>query len=245
MNGTNNKGSVTLAFWLVITMLGILFLIIVPLLVIPLVSTVDDKILEYYKWALSVLVGAFGAWIGAGAAHFFGKENLAESSRSTEAALQIQKEALTGQAKFGRMKDLTLTAMNTDFIFNLDAKKSDVMDGLKDHVDYWFVPVLDAAGNGTLQDVIHSRVFWEPTIADASPLSKIMGDLDTLPALSQLKKLHGNSFYVTATLDDKLSRVSDDLAKSGAVVGIVVDDKGKPTHCFTRIDLQNILNTQK
>jgi hypothetical protein len=104
-----------LAFWLVVIMLGILLVLTAGLLWFPVehtttdatghkVTVIDKELLEYYKWSLSALLGAFGAWIGAGAAYFFGKENLRESSRSTEAALKIQQEGLRAPPRPERLR---------------------------------------------------------------------------------------------------------------------------------------------
>ena len=227
------------AFYLVVIMLATLFLLAAGLLVLPAVYNTNDKLLEYCKYALSVLLGAFGAWIGAGAAYFFGKENLAESSRSTEAALRIQQETLTGTSRKQRIKDITLTALNKDFIFGPTVQKADVVKGLEAHPDYWWVPVLDPAGEGILKDVIHARVFWTPGFADADKVSDIISRLDTDQALKSLKPLHGAAFFTTVSLNDMLTDTSAAMSKSGAVVGIVVDDKGKPTYCFTKQDLVN------
>ncbi|MGA2178538.1 MAG: hypothetical protein ABSH15_03005 [Verrucomicrobiota bacterium] len=249
-NGTTapnqpDKTSSWLAFSLVVIMLVILLVIIWLLLLLPSQFQAGDTRLEYYKQALSVLLGAFGAWIGAGAAYFFGRENLNESSRSTEAALRIQQEGLRGPPRFERIKDLTLTAMNKDFMFGSDKTYHDVTEGFKTHKDYWFVPVLDKAGNGTMEDIIHARVFWQNTFNDTEPLSQIISDIDNKAALSDFKELHGPSFFVTVSLDDKIARVYDQMDQKGAVVGIVVDENEKPTYCFTKIELQNVLAAQK
>lgn len=241
-----DRSTARLAFSLVVIMLAVLFILALVLLFLPPRAGIDkDKLVEYYKWAFSVLIGAFGAWIGAGAAYFFGRENLAESSRSTEAALRIQQDALRGPPRVEFIKDATFTAMNTEFMFRSGAKKADVLKGLKDHIDYWFVPVLDDAGNGTLEDIVHSRVFWEAGFEDSDHLGKILSEIDTVAAHKDLRKLHGPSFFIKVTPGDKASDVFDKMDKGGVVVGIVVDEKGKPVYCFTKIDLQNLLKAQK
>lgn len=228
-----------LAFALVVTMLGLLFLLVAALLVVPAVAK-DPKIdIEYYKWALSVLLGAFGAWIGAGAAYFFGRENLAESSLSTERALRIQQEALRGPARKQQVRDLTLTVMNKSFLFTPVATRSAVLLALRDNGHYWWVPVLAKSGSGALEDVIHARVFWSSAFNDVDTIEKIVSDLETLPALQELKPLHGGSFFIRASPDDGIEAVADLMNKVNAVVGVVVDDKGKPTHCFTKQDILN------
>lgn len=232
-----------LAFWLVVMMLGVLFLLVLALVFIARWGSHDGNILEFSKWTLSALLGAFGAWIGAGAAYFFGRENLAESSRSTEAALRIQQEALRGALKPERIRELAFTAMNKEFMFNPNAIKKNVADGLAKYVDYWWVPVLDQAGKGILDDVIHARVFWDAAFTDDEPISRIVSSIDTDPKLkATYGALHGASFFVTAAPDDRIADVADNMNKSGAAVGVIVDEKGKPTYCFTR---QNLLTVQK
>jgi hypothetical protein len=126
-------------------------------------------------------------------------------------------------------------------MFMSTATKKDVVDGLSQHPDFWWVPVLDKEGKGVLEDIVHARVFWAATIADTDPISKILSDLNKSPALKDMKALHGSTFFITASLDDKIADLSDKMTKLGTVVGIVVDDKGKPTYCFTK---QNITSTQ-
>jgi hypothetical protein len=231
---TSPQSTSTLAFFLVVIMLVILLVLVVALLVFAGGHSDNAGIVEYSKWALSTLLGAFGAWIGAGAAYFFGRENLNESSRSTEAALRIQQEALRGVPKPERIRELALKAMNKEFMFNPTAIKSDVIGKLTQYSDYWWVPVLDEGGKGILVDIIHARVFWDTTFKDNDPISKIVSDIDIMP---NLKALHGASFFVQVALDDKIADVIGNMKKSGAVVGVIVDEKGKPTYCFTKQDL--------
>lgn len=163
--GTSSKnceGS-SLAFWLVVIMLGVLFLLVLSLLVLPLIIKDFNKdFMDYCKWALSVLLGAFGAWIGAGAAYFFGKENLKESSRSTESAMRIQQESFQRTSLIKQIKDMTLIAMNSEFFFDFEDTKEAVRKKLVNFFKgYWFVPVVEK-DTGILQDIIHAQVFGTP-----------------------------------------------------------------------------------
>jgi len=231
----------TLAFSLVVIMLGVLFFLVGALLFLVGWSPTNTVLVDYSKWALTTLLGTFGAWIGAGAAYLFGKENLAESSRSTEAALSIQQKALQGAANPERIRELALTAFDKDFIFNPDATKKDVIDRLNKNNDYWWVPVVDQGGKGILEDIIHARVFWDDAFTGAEPISKIVTDIDTKTDLkTKYNALHGASFFVKVALDDQIADVIGNMKKSGAGVGVIVDEKGKPTYCFTKQDLLNV-----
>jgi len=226
------------AFWLVVIMLVVLTILVIVLWVITNNLSANDKFIEYSKWALSLLLGAFGAWIGAGAAYFFGKENLAESSASTEAALNIQLAALQGEAKPDRIKELALTAMNKEFMFYPSNTKQEVIAKLKlpQYTGYWWVPVFDQGKKGILEDVVHARVFWDTSFQDNDPISKITADIDKS---QDLRVLHSTSFFVKVALDDEIADVTRDMNKSGAAVGVVTDETGKPTYCFTKQVLQN------
>ncbi|MGZ3940127.1 MAG: hypothetical protein ACXVBK_15255 [Flavisolibacter sp.] len=232
-----NRETSTLAFSLVVIMLGTLF-VIVLFLIFPLYYQTNKDVLEYYKWTLSVLLGAFGAWIGAGAAYFFGRENLKESSASTERAMQIQQQSFRRPSGIERIKDMTLTAMNSNFIFNIENKKSDVITKLKDCEGFWFVPVVNKI-SGVLEDIIHAQVFWDSAfMTPDTKIEDIIKEMDN----KGLKKLHGDSFYAKVSPEDKISDVYDLISKKGAEVAIVVDQKGKASHCLTKTELRTFLN---
>jgi hypothetical protein len=231
-----------LAFSLVVVMLASLLILVGLLLWRSWPQTLKQEVtgqemLDFYKSALSILVGAFGAWIGAGAAYFFGRENLAESSRSTETALKIQQETFRAASKPSRVSDLALTAMNRDFMFTPASTKDEVVKGLQQHLDYWWVPILKEKGKGALVDILHARVIWDPAIDAATTLEQVLKDVDTGDKLAAYRPLHGAAFYETVQVDDRLADVSAKMAASRAVVGIVVDGKGQPTYCFTRQDV--------
>ena len=247
-NGNSNRYSSRLAFSLVVTMLGVLLVLVFFVICWPLFfpSTIPKDItakdfMDYYKWALAVLLGTFGAWIGAGAAYFFGKENLKESSASTERALEIQQESFRRPSGIERVKDMTLTAMNSNFIFNFEDPKEQVKEklDLDEFKGYWFVPVVDKA-TGILNDIIHARVFWDITFKD-KPDVKTLKDVVSEMDKTELKKFHGDLFYAKVSPNDKISDVSLLLSNTGAEVAIVVDEKGKPSYCLTKTELRTFL----
>lgn len=232
------------AFWLVIAMLIALFVLLGMLLLVPTFQELDDRKMDFYKSTVGILLGAFGAWIGAGAAHFFGRENLKESSMSTERALSVQGEVLRRKPRFERIRDLTLTVMNNEFMFPPDAAKKTIADRLRDNANYWFVPELDGTQRGILQDVIHARVFWDDRFADDMKLSAILAQIDRDGRLEDLRSHHGDAFYMTATPNDEIAVVASRMTQRKVEVGIVVDGEGRPTHCFTQRELRALLDAQ-
>ena len=223
------------SYYLVVIMLCILGVLVFCLLIMSPFGS--DELLDYYKWTLSVLVGAFGAWIGAGAAYFFGKENLQESGRSTETAMRIQQESFRRAPLIERIKDMTLTAMNQNFFFDFEKTKKDVADKLVEFKGYWFVPVLEK-DTGVLQDIIHAQVFWASTYDDALTIKELVSKMDTD---AKLRKLHGDLFYAKISSNDKITDVYSQMSQRDAEVAIVVDEKGKPSHCLSKTDLRTFL----
>lgn len=233
-----------LAYWLVVTMLFVLLPLLLIVMLAPLIIGSDKEVLEYYKWAGSILIGAFGAWIGAGAAHFFGRENLKESSRSTEEALKIQNQGQAVHSRRGPEKigDLSLTAINSDFVFSPGSKKEQVVDKLKAHPSYWFLPELRE--NGSLQDVLHSRLLWAADFQPTDTLDQIVTRIDSDDAFQDLRSFHGAAFFAPVKPDQMISEVSNQMDQKKIEVGIVVDPGGRPTHCFTQTELKTYLNAQ-
>jgi hypothetical protein len=264
------------AFFLVFWMLVSLTLLVIGIAGLPLliqsltkqsVTTAEStkiiffdsemfaKVLDYSKWVLSALLAAFGAWIGAGAAYFFSKESLQESSRATEAALEIQQKTLgakPGAKTF--VKDLALTAMNPSFMFNTSKTLDQIMTELEKRVGYWFVPFIDES-SGKLEDVVSSQVFWtfkydrpkkfKPEDEVKPTIKEILDFLGLEEADEKLKKLHGlNTFFIKIKLEDTLESVAAQMKSPNIAVAIVVDEKGKPTHCVTRTDIGSLLKPE-
>jgi hypothetical protein len=239
MKKESTPGSAS-SYRLVVIMLVILGVLALSLIFMPLIvpsSSGSKDLMDYYKWALSVLLGAFGAWIGAGAAYFFGKENLLESSRSTESAMRIQQESFRRSPVIERIKDMTLTAMNPNFIFDFGKTKKAVTHQLAKLKGYWFVPVVEEE-TGIVQDIIHAQVFWLSTFDDALTIKEIVSKMDED---KELRKLHGDLFYVKVSSDDRISDAYNLMCQKDAEVAIVVDEKGKPSHCLSKTDLRTFL----
>jgi CBS domain-containing protein len=238
------------SYHLVVIMLSILAGLAVVIISLPLFVIIlnfkdaqaatgySTALIDFSKWALAVLLGAFGAWIGAGAAYFFGKENLRESSRSTAEALRIQQEGFRGP-QIERIKDMTLTAMNPNFIFGPETTRDVVESKLREFRGYWFVPVVDDK-TGALKDVMHIQVFWSPALNADKQLKDMITHMNTTP---EMEKLHGDQFYVKVSPDDKIIDVYNLMSHKQAEVAVVVDEKGKATNCLTKSDLSSYLRT--
>ena len=224
-----------LEFVLVRTMLVILMVLVTLLIVLPFLIGSDTTeiaaIIDYSKWVLTALLAAFGAWIGAGAAYFFGKENLIASNKSTQEALKLQRASANENAMISDMHPMPL---NPSFQFKLDSNIEEVLNKLGENVDYWFVPVIE---NGKLMDIVHTEAFWRFQQKNESGTVKDVIDYIDNQLKQKSTKLHG--FYITTRMDELVSNASDCMSRNHATVGIVCDKNEKPTHCFSSGDLRS------
>jgi len=235
----NNRAKESwLEFVLVRTMLFSLIFLVALLIIMPFLFKyyldVDHtEIIDYSKWVLTALLAAFGAWIGAGSAYFFGKENLIASNKSTQEALKLQIDSSKVRSL---VMDIHPMDLNPSFQFNLDSDVEEVLKKLEENVDYWFVPIIE---NGRLKDTVHTEAFWRyRQINKEGKVKDVIKYIEEEDSLQQKRtKLHG--FFVKVKMDDVVHEVAEKMNKNHATVGIVCDNEDKPTHCLSINDLRS------
>lgn len=233
-----------LVLWMLASLTFLLLLLIGLPLLAPIIVKDTKEFIEYCKWVFPALLGAFGAWIGAGAAYFFGKENLKLSSQSTQEALETQQKMSRMNLGKTLIKDINLTPLNPNFLFNMNDPVSKVITKLDENVDYWFVPVLDDEKNEKIKDIIHTEAFWRFLIDNPKKDLKDVKISEIFIYIkeklkSKVNKLHG--FFLLVRMDYNVEDVLKEMNTSEASVGIVCNENGKPTHCFSRKDLRSFL----
>ncbi len=68
----------------------------------PGMNTTAALVLDYRKNLLAVLVTTFGAWVGAGAAFYFGRENLKDATKSL-----LEAQGVTGKERLAAKRSRT------------------------------------------------------------------------------------------------------------------------------------------
>jgi hypothetical protein len=63
----------------------------------------SKEILDYRKEIIAIILTAFGAWIGAGSAYFFGRENMKEATKNF---ISMQELSTRGMLKTVYVKDV-------------------------------------------------------------------------------------------------------------------------------------------
>ncbi len=249
MNDREPRSWKTPEFLLVIIMLGILSLLVLFILAIPplwLTGVGDDKLkdlakdfLEYRKTLLSIVVTAFSAWVGAGAAYYFGRENLAEASRS----LLAMKEP-SPQERLRRTPIRLVPPRPLDWKVKLNDELKTVIDKLKAESEKWFIPIVK--DDGTLENVIHEEAVWRLVDAESAAktpyddiMKKKVSDVLDFVKNQKLERIMG--IYVPVTLDKSAGEANELMKTKDIYLAIIVDETGKPTHFVDTGDVRRLL----
>jgi hypothetical protein len=243
-SGTQTRPS--LEFWLVVAMLIALCVLVAAVLfwpITPFTPQVTGKevsfkeILEYRTNILSVIITAFGAWVGAGAAYFFGRENLRVAADSILAMRETSPRERLRQTS---VKQIPPTPI--DWTVKQDTLVADVSKKLTDEPARWFVPVVD--NDGKLQTVINEEGVWRflldpqrPTAGSQTETVKdLVGYIDNRSDLKERFK----GIYVSVTMETTVG-AANDLMDSKKVFLAIVESEGKPTHYFTTSEVRKLL----
>jgi len=230
---------------IVLTILVFAVLLTPPLLWVNLDPANEDMakdFMEYKKTILSILITAFGAWVGAGAAYFFGRENLKIAAQSMlDMRSQSPRERLR-QTPIRAVppKPLGWSVKNTD---PLDT----VLTQLKGEEDRWFIPIVK--DDGALDTVLHEEAIWrfvEKQNQDGvsyddikkQPLSEVVTFINTLPA-KVIKRLLG--IYVAVSPEKTAGEAHELMNTKGVFIAVVVDEKGKPQQYIDTGDIRSLL----
>lgn len=243
-------------FWLVVAMLGSLILLIVLVLIVPINSLIGvsstnstlsgTDVLEFRRTILSIIITAFGAWVGAGAAYFFGKENLKVASQSLLAMRESPKEILR-QLKIRDLlpKPLTWIVKSSDEI-------GPIYDKLKSEPESWFITVK----KDEKYTVINEEAVWryldyiqlekDPTSdkpisyedAKKKTIDDVLTYIDADDSLKELLK----DIHVPTSLDKSALETYDEMVSNNKTIAIVIAlESDEPTHYVELSDIKNIL----
>lgn len=201
-------------------------------------------LLDRRKDFLALLISAFGAWVGAGAAYFFGRENLRVAANSL---LQMQQQT-------SGVDRLRTTLINQVPPLSLGwlAKETDKLrvayEWLKADPMRWFIPVVNA--DGVLVAVLKGEALFRFLIdaPHASPPLSPPGDVLDMTIGQALKYINERDeykqfrqVYVTVSGNMSVETANELMDRQGIFLAIVVDDKRKPTHFITTAEVRKLL----
>ena len=236
-------------FTLVLVLLLALWFLVNLVLQSPIPQASATKALEgkdvlaFRSGLMTALLGTFGAWIGAGAAYFFGSKNL---KRATDA---IEKAQLTGQQRLSsvKLRDMDPKPQPIANQVRLDEPLS-AIEGVLEDPKQWWIAVVNA--NGTLNTVLHEESYYRyymEELKTAASMTKKEFDKRLVSDLTDWVKKRQDwnwvlySIYVPAAMDMTAAAVNEAMIAKGVHVAIVLDEKKKPTKYVTAGEIKQAL----
>jgi len=233
-------------FVLVVIMLVVFTALVIAVLFMPLTIPAGDTntrlmdLLDFRKNILAVLITAFGAWVGAGAAYFFGRENLREATNSLLAMRELSPRE---RLRRTLLREMPLRPIDWAVKASDDLKV--VIDKLKAEPERWFIPIV--RDDGSLETIIHEQAVWRfvdkesaaGTAYDKILEKKVSHLLDYVKGTPSLAR--DAQIYVSMTLDRNASDAHDMMQQRGVYLAVITDEKGRPTQYVTTGDLRAVL----
>lgn len=112
----------------------------------PTDATTTGQIISYRRDMFTAVITAFAAWIGAGAAYFFGRENLRQAIQAIKG--QTPREILEQKKVSELMMPLEPTVTE-------DLKIGTIQERLSNNLKLWYVAIIDS--NSRLLNVVHEE----------------------------------------------------------------------------------------
>lgn len=237
----NRKSGYALEFWLVVVMLIALVILVVAVLFWPITPFTPQPtgreaafkdILEYRTNILAVIVTAFGAWVGAGAAYFFGRENLRVAADSLLAMREVSPRERLRRTSIKQIPPTTI-----DWMVKRDTLITEVREKLLKEPSRWFIPIVKA--DGSLETVINEEAAWrfllEKTPPPETKVEELLAYIEATPDLKRFNQIH-----VVVTMKTTVG-AANDLMDSRHVFLAIVETDGKPTHFFTTSEVRKLL----
>lgn len=251
-----------LEFALVVVMLGILTLLVGCILLtprwdhlnqpaLPTTATVQEVVTyreqtlsyqeaehEYRKDVLAVILAAFGAWVGAGAAYFFGRESL------RDATSLLRDRDVSPKERLNRTKIGELPLKPLELVVKLSDPIQPIVDRLKADNKLWFVTVVNEQGQ--LLDVMHKEGIWRYVVDNIQGLaSKSIDNVRTYLEANESLKRSSLGIYVPVKLDMTVGQAHDELTRKEVYLGMVVGADNRPMQYFDTADVRRFLLTER
>lgn len=202
---------------------------------------------------LALTFGAFGAWIGAGAAYFFGRENLRVATDSMLKMRARSPEEILSNTKLVDMKPKPLPAKFKEKVATI----GEIVKWLKEDLDRFFVVVVDdqerfkcALDEEAIYLYIHDKL---ETHSEKEPDKPFDHDAVCGKGVTEVikhyeseeKKEAKRLIEAAVKLSDDSSALiaSDMMERDRKFVTIVVDDKDHPIGYVTTADIRQLVAT--
>lgn len=235
-------------------MLLVLLALVIVVLFVPAPSTdagtTSKDIMDYRQQLLAVILTAFGAWIGAGAAYYFGRENLAQATKSI---LEMR-----GLSPRERLRKETLRGLNPKpLVWRVDGKEDTVgkvIKQLEEKPELWFIPIIDEKKKLVTvvnDEAVFGYVSEQIRSKSQMKVEEAVKSIHEQDIESLLKWIRGKTdsgwrrrmidIFVQAKMEESAGYVSDKMNEKEVYLTIITNDQGEPTHSLTTSDIRQAL----
>jgi len=233
-----NKLICTPEFVLIIVMLVVLAFLVFVVLWVPVTgedsSVTASDLLDFRQSVLATIITAFGAWVGAGAAYYFGRENLREA---TQKMLEMREQSPIERLRQTLLREIQ--PRQVDWWVKIDEEVKEVMKKLKKEPERWFIPIIN--DDETLRNVLKDEAVFRYVIEKDNKMEGTMKDvLEFLEGQTELQRRTKDN-YIEMKLNKNAGFANDLMQDKDVKLGIITNEKGKPTHYITTDDLRKTL----
>lgn len=231
----------------------VLILILPPHWITGTFQEMADEVIKFKKEIAALLIAAFGPWIAAGAAYFFGRENLRDAYQNMRDRTPMSVEEILRSLL---VKNLPPEAPR--YIVDPSTKYAEVKAKLMDEEVIWFFTYVDK--DGKYVATIHEEAVYRYA-ADRSKYDEFateekaedaltIEDILCRVAAAQNKVENGSKDLGIIKSLDKAVKLTPDLSLYAAseimdekdkFVGVVLDEAGKPIGYVTTSGLRRKL----
>jgi len=237
---------ITPEFCLVVIMLIILAILVALVLHAPVPRAASDQnvsikdLLDYRQSILAVIITAFGAWVGAGAAYYFGRENL---KQSTDSMLAMREPTPKELLRKTELRDIAPRSIA--WTVQESEELNDPVKKLKLEPELWFLPVVH--GDGKLLTVLNEEAVWRFIDKEAAakvPYTEVMKKTiaDVIHYVDHNKGLERfKDISICATMDESAAEANHEMQQKEVHLAVIMDRTEKPTHYITTNDIRKTL----
>ena len=259
-------------FWLVIWFLILFFFVLLLVLMLPAYlitgqfSVEGTQVSDFKKELAALIIAAFGPWIAAGAAYFFGRENMRVALEQANAQMGRSPDAILRNTC---VRDVERSKI--EYIVKPTDKFSTVDEKLWQEPGRWFVVYVDEAGKYIAaiddEDFLRLQAHPEhfPLGLDAlKPTREQLEEIsveDALTAIAGRKILKKKtpmgdgankealikqlSIALIVSLDTSLLDAEARLNDQNKYLAIILDEEGRPNGYITTGDIRRVLTAKQ
>ncbi|MFA5309273.1 MAG: CBS domain-containing protein [Dehalococcoidales bacterium] len=227
---------------LILVLALLLALLVTECLIFWLIGTNDQKDL------LALTFGTFGTWIGAGAAYFFGRENMKTATESMLKINRSTKDILSNVS----IKELNPRGINK---LTLSDTISKALEWVNQKVQEYILVIIDDNGKfcaAVSDEAIYQYILKKKDLISDKSITvadfykgieeDTMKDLIDFYESSKNKDLvHLTKFAVELTEDMTAAAATQKIEQGHTYLGVILDSERKPTGYISTNDLRKYL----